>query len=134
MPGRDLCFLSLDGGGIRGLSSLQVLKQLMERIGAEAGLESPPKPCEIFDMIGGTSTGGLLAIMLGRLKMDVGPCITAYTQMSDKIFRKKHHWINAWNGQTQARFDTAELEQAIKLIIKSQGLDEGINTILPDSL
>jgi patatin-like phospholipase/acyl hydrolase len=58
MPGRDLCLLSLDGGGIRGLSSLQVLKQLMERIGVEAGLESTPKPCDIFDMIGGTSTGG----------------------------------------------------------------------------
>jgi patatin-like phospholipase/acyl hydrolase len=58
MPGRDLCLLSLDGGGVRGLSSLQVLKELMEKIGDEASVESPPKPCEIFDMIGGTSTGG----------------------------------------------------------------------------
>lgn len=58
MPGRDLCLLSLDGGGIRGLSSLYVLKQLMERIGQEAGLESAPRPCDYFDMIGGTSTGG----------------------------------------------------------------------------
>ena len=58
MPGRDLCLLSLDGGGIRGLSSLQVLKQLMERIGSEAGVESAPKPYEVFDIIGGTSTGG----------------------------------------------------------------------------
>lgn len=24
-------------------------------------------PCEVFDMIGGTSTGGIIAIMLGRL-------------------------------------------------------------------
>jgi hypothetical protein len=58
MPGRDLCLLSLDGGGIRGLSSLQILKQLMEIIGRKADLESPPKPCDYFDMIGGTSTGG----------------------------------------------------------------------------
>jgi Patatin-like phospholipase len=58
MPGRELCLLSLDGGGIRGLSSLQILKQLMEAIGREAGLASAPKPCETFDMIGGTSTGG----------------------------------------------------------------------------
>jgi len=29
--------------------------------------ENPPKPCEVFDLIVGTSTGGLLAIMLGRL-------------------------------------------------------------------
>ena len=58
MPGRDLCLLSLDGGGVRGLSSLQILKQLMEAIALEAGLEDPPKPCDYFDMIGGTSTGG----------------------------------------------------------------------------
>ena len=58
MPGRDLNLLSLDGGGIRGLSSLQILKQLMERVRSENNLDSPPNPCDYFDMIGGTSTGG----------------------------------------------------------------------------
>jgi hypothetical protein len=54
MPGKDLCLLSLDGGGVRGLSTLQILKQLMETIDPD----SPPKPSDYFDMIGGTSTGG----------------------------------------------------------------------------
>ena len=27
------------------------------------------RPCEYFDLIGGTGTGGLIAIMLGRLRM-----------------------------------------------------------------
>lgn len=58
MPGRDLILLSLDGGGVRGLSSLKILKQLMERVAVTAGLDVPPKPCDYFDMIGGTSTGG----------------------------------------------------------------------------
>ena len=57
MPGRDLCLLSLDGGGVRGLSSLQILKQLMVTINPD----SPPKPCDYFDMIGGTSTGGCVS-------------------------------------------------------------------------
>ena len=52
--GRELCLLSLDGGGVRGLSSLMLLKHLMEQINPD----SPPKPCHLFDMIGGTSTGG----------------------------------------------------------------------------
>ena len=58
MPGRDLCLLSLDGGGIRGLSALQILKHLMECVGEAAGLESAPKPCDYFNMVIGTSTGG----------------------------------------------------------------------------
>lgn len=54
MPGKDLRLLCLDGGGVRGLSSLIVLQYLMETINPD----NPPKPCEYFDMIGGTSTGG----------------------------------------------------------------------------
>jgi len=64
MPENDLRLLALDGGGVRGLSTLQILKQLMETIDAE----SPPKPCDYFDMIGGTSTGGsVLAALLDLL-------------------------------------------------------------------
>ena len=54
MPEHELRLLALDGGGVRGLSTLQILKQLMET----ANPESPPKPCDYFNMIGGTSTGG----------------------------------------------------------------------------
>lgn len=54
MPGQELRLLALDGGGVRGLSSLIILEQLMETIDPD----SPPRPCDYFDMIGGTSTGG----------------------------------------------------------------------------
>jgi patatin-like phospholipase/acyl hydrolase len=54
MPGSELRLLALDGGGVRGLSALMILEQLMEAV----DLDAPPKPCEYFDMIGGTSTGG----------------------------------------------------------------------------
>ena len=57
MPGKNLSLLSLDGGGIRGLSSLQILKKLMLNIKTKNKLLDTPKPCDIFDMIGGTSTG-----------------------------------------------------------------------------
>jgi patatin-like phospholipase/acyl hydrolase len=55
-----LCLLSLDGGGVRGLSSLYILKGLMTRLNDERHAAGLPqvKPCEIFDLIGGTSTGG----------------------------------------------------------------------------
>jgi patatin-like phospholipase/acyl hydrolase len=54
MPNQDLRLLALDGGGVRGLSALMILEQLMEAVNPDA----PPKPCDFFDMICGTSTGG----------------------------------------------------------------------------
>lgn len=58
MPGKELRLLALDGGGVRGLSSLMILEQLMQTIDPD----HPPKPSEYFDMIGGTSTGGLVSL------------------------------------------------------------------------
>ncbi|XTI83408.1 hypothetical protein V2W45_1229426, partial [Cenococcum geophilum] len=46
---------------------------LMEK----ADPESPPKPCDYFDIFRGTSTSGLIAVMLGRLRMTVNECIDA---------------------------------------------------------
>ena len=74
-PGRGLCLLSIgdaplavrctyfadecpDGGGVRGLSSLYLLEQLMQSVNDKARNDPPLKPYEYFDMIGGTSTGG----------------------------------------------------------------------------
>lgn len=57
---QGLCLLSLDGGGVRGLSTLFILKGIMSRLNHErqkAGLPSA-KPYQIFDLIGGTTTGG----------------------------------------------------------------------------
>jgi patatin-like phospholipase/acyl hydrolase len=61
--------LTLDGGGVRGLSSLLILREIMEDIERRTDADETPLPCEYFDLIGGTSTGGLIAIMLGRLGM-----------------------------------------------------------------
>ena len=61
--------LSLDGGGVRGLSSLLILREIMEEIQRQSGAEDTPLPSQYFDLIGGTSTGGLIAILLGRLRM-----------------------------------------------------------------
>jgi len=54
-----LCLLSLGGGGVRGLSMLYILKSTIDRLNYERKEGLPPtKPCEVFDLIGGTSIGG----------------------------------------------------------------------------
>ena len=44
----------MDGDGVCDISTLHVLKRLMEVLNPV----TPPKPCDYFDLIGGTSTGG----------------------------------------------------------------------------
>ncbi|RMZ90279.1 hypothetical protein DV736_g2495, partial [Chaetothyriales sp. CBS 134916] len=119
-----LCLLSLDGGGVRGLSTLFILKSLMLQLNHERQKmgTSALKPCEVFDLIGGTSTGGLITIMLGRLEMDVDECITAYTQLIKNVFEEKAHRTPfSWSGRVQARFDNGKLKAAIEEVITRQG-------------
>ncbi|KAF2469234.1 phospholipase [Lindgomyces ingoldianus] len=119
------CLLSLDGGGVRGLSTLYIVQNIMDRLNymrEEAGLQ-PRKPCEIFDLIGGTSTGGLIAIMLGRLEMTVEECIEAYTKMMKHIFaqKKNRSFISIFGG-VKARFSSEALADAISQVLKGRGI------------
>ena len=43
-------------------------------------------PCHYFDYMAGTSTGGLISIMLGRLRMNVDDCIEEYRTLGKEVF------------------------------------------------
>jgi hypothetical protein len=49
---------SEDGGGVRGLSTLIILRYLMAKVNSGLPPEYRKKLYQIFDMIGGTSTSG----------------------------------------------------------------------------
>jgi hypothetical protein len=65
----------------------------------------------------------LIAVMLGRLEMDVSQCIDVYINLMDRVFRKQRHRVTV-RGKVQARFDTEELENQIKKMIRDCGLPE----------
>ncbi|KAG5642524.1 hypothetical protein DXG03_002597 [Asterophora parasitica] len=113
-----LRLLALDGGGIRGLSELVILGEIMDRIKATDNLPDTPRPCEYFDLIGGTSTGGLIAIMLGRLGMTVQEAIEAYTKFAGHVFTEKK-----WAVQ-DGTFKATRLQEAIQEIVEKHAGSE----------
>ncbi|KAJ7668189.1 acyl transferase/acyl hydrolase/lysophospholipase [Mycena rosella] len=73
--------LSLDGGGIGVLSELLILDRIMYRVQTELRRDTRPSPCEYFELIGGSGTGGLIALMLGRLRMSIADATAAYEKL-----------------------------------------------------
>ena len=84
---------------------------------------APPKPCDYFDLTGGTSTGSLIAIMLGRLRMSVDECVTEYKRLSARVFTKVYHRMN-WKGNVQGQFDDEALVRGVQELLVSRGLDK----------
>ncbi|TKA64347.1 hypothetical protein B0A55_09546 [Friedmanniomyces simplex] len=84
--------LALDGGGVKGISSVLILDEIMDRVRTIelrnniSTSTSPRKPADYFDLAAGTSTGGLIALMLFRLRMDTRQCLEEYSTMASKIF------------------------------------------------
>jgi hypothetical protein len=107
--------LTLDGGGVRGLSSLIILKCLMKHVNEQEGL--PPEgltPKDIFSLVAGTSTGGLIAIMLGRFGMSVDDCIVQYWTFSKEIFGH-YSILGKWSwGILKERYDGGRLRNSVR--------------------
>ncbi|KAI0783121.1 acyl transferase/acyl hydrolase/lysophospholipase [Abortiporus biennis] len=75
--------LVIDGFAFRGLGCLQVI----EKITSAASLRAKKalRPCQIFDLICGTSSGGIIAVLLGRLGMDCATAIEVYSELAKSL-------------------------------------------------
>ncbi|KAG2373421.1 hypothetical protein C9374_012160 [Naegleria lovaniensis] len=56
--GKTVKVLTMDGGGMKGLILIEILTVIEERVGK--------KICDIFDIVAGTSTGGICALLINR--------------------------------------------------------------------
>ncbi|KAM7208430.1 Acyl transferase/acyl hydrolase/lysophospholipase [Rhypophila decipiens] len=111
MDDKPLCLLALDGGGIRGLSELVILEQIMWRIKHDLDMADDPLPADFFDLIGGTSTGGLIALLLGRVRLSVPEARKEYVQIAKEIFSVKTYLKSN-------KFDGRKLEEAVRSLLK----------------
>ena len=65
----------------------------------------------------------LIAIMLGRLRMDVDECISAYNKLIATVFDKKlHQSPDSISGRVRSQFDSKRLKDAIEEVISKCGV------------
>ena len=104
--------LSIDGGGIRGLIPALVLAEIEQRTGRRIA--------DLFDLVAGTSTGGVLACALTRPGADGRPLYTAedltdlYVTEGPKIFHHSLlHTIESAAGVLDERYENTGLVTAL---------------------
>ena len=85
--------LALDGGGIRGMITLGVLARLERDLAEATGGGDDFRLCDFFDLIGGTSTGAIIAAGLAR-GMSVGGDHRLLRETSGRIaFERRELWM-----------------------------------------
>ena len=108
--------LCLDGGGVRGVITVAFLRRieqvLSERYGSNLRLG------DWFDLVGGTSTGAVIAgaLALGYRTDDLEKF---YLQLAPRVFRRPSWRIMYWH----AKFDSAALLREIVTVAGSRTLD-----------
>lgn len=104
--------LCIDGGGIRGIIPALVLQRIEERTGKQIA--------ELFHMIAGTSTGGILSCALcapvneGKPR-SAGKIVQLYRKWGMKIF-KKSFWkgFGSLGGMVDEKYDAGNLEEVLR--------------------
>jgi len=126
--------LSLDGGGLRGLAQLIILKRIEDLTGKRI--------YELFDLIVGTSTGGILACGLtaaknGKPVLTIDKLIDLYYKDGFKIFPTKDTYLKKlWRGIRvvgKSKWDVDGLKSQLQNYFGDIRLSETIKPIIVTS-
>lgn len=125
--------LSLDGGGIRGAMTLGYLDKI-EQVLAERHEKSGVIKKEdfrlhhYFDLIGGTSTGSIIAALLAVGGYKVSEIKEMYRELGKKIFSDKNG-LNVFGKQLyiNRKYDAAPLKDELDRIFKDARLGDESN-------
>ncbi|MFZ3262789.1 MAG: patatin-like phospholipase family protein [Terriglobales bacterium] len=105
-PSRPRCLLSIDGGGLCGLIPAQALILIEQQLDQLTG--DPQPLSNRFDLIGGTSTGAILAAGLA-LGMKAADLSDFYLQFGPDIFKKVFLPEQFWH-----KYPSGPIEQHLK--------------------
>lgn len=104
---RGVRILSLDGGIVTGYTSLIMLKRLLRLMEPEGRIY----PHKHFDLICGTSSGGLIAILLGRLRLDLDEATSTYLNLMKLSEASLRQW---WWARNTHRSLTAAIQDIVQ--------------------
>ena len=97
--GQPFRILSIDGGGIRGALAAQVMYELEQDLPDGQSLYST------FDLIAGTSTGGLIALYLAAARASGQDLIDLYSPENAREIMDKSFWDRLLPVQTEPKYD-----------------------------
>ncbi|KAF8770628.1 Calcium-independent phospholipase A2-gamma like protein [Argiope bruennichi] len=104
--GDGIRILSIDGGGTRGIMAIEILRQLEAK--------TNKKVYELFDFICGVSSGAILSLLLGGLRVSLDECEYLYRKLSDEIFCRSAIWGTSRLMWSHAYYDTTAWVNVLK--------------------
>jgi len=114
---KKACILSIDGGGIRGIIPGVILSYIEKKLQTH---NSTIKLSDYFDLISGTSTGGILACCYlipdknNKPKYTADEAVEIYIKRGAKIFDiSLTQKFKSWGGLTDEKYSAKELENAL---------------------
>ncbi len=110
--------LALDGGGVRGLITLGILKRIEDTLKARLPNPEAFRLAHYFDLIAGTSTGSIIATALA-LGWTVDEIKALYDEIAPKAFEVKAGGI--WKAFRPV-YDATILEKKLKEILRDEQL------------
>ncbi len=116
--------LALDGGGLRGVLTLGMLRRVETLLRERHGGDPAFRLCHYFDLIAGTSTGAIIAAGLASGMM-VDEVIDYYVRLGHEVFTRD--WFR--EGIIRARYDENTLARHLKSVFGEKTLgDAAIET------
>jgi patatin-like phospholipase/acyl hydrolase len=111
--------LSIDGDGVRGLSALLLVESLVNAICVKLGQRLDPH--QIFDLTGGSSLGGVIAILLCRLQLQAHRAREAYKKIAKQVFLNKRGFFMSLDPQASTtNGDGQALENEIRAVVQQE--------------
>ena len=109
--------LALDGGGVKGVLTLGMLKALEDELRRRAGGAENFRLSDYYDLIGGTSTGAIISAGLA-LGLSVDELIALYMRLGPDVFGR-----NSGDGVfLQSKFDARKLRRALHSVLSTKTL------------